>query len=154
MLAHMQDPREGFADKLGHHLRLAHEAAQQRYALALADTALTPIHAEALTLIAEHPGIKPSQLAGLLRRDRSSITAALHALDRRGLIRREATMRDRRSALLHVTETGRQSAAAVALLAQSHERLLDRIVGQDDKPRLVELLRRVAGALAEGGSPR
>jgi len=150
----MQDPRDRFADKLSYHLRLAHEAAQQSYALALAETALTPTHAEALGLIAAHPGIKPSELANLLGRDRSSITAALHALDQRGLLRRETTMRDRRSTLLHLTEPGRQIVAAIATQAEAHERLLDRIIGQDDKPRLVELLRRIAGALAQGGSPQ
>lgn len=150
----MQDPRDRFADKLSHHLRLAHETAQQTYALALAEAALTPIHAEALALIAAQPGIKPSELATLLGRDRSSITAALHTLDERGLLRRETTMRDRRSALLHLTETGHRLVTAIAAQAEAHERLLDRIVGQDDKPKLIELLRRIAGALAQGGSPR
>ena len=75
-------------------------------------------------------------------------------LDQRGLLRRETTMRDRRSALLHLTAPGHQLLAAIAAQAEAHERLLDHIVGQDDKPRLVELLRRIAGALSQGGSPR
>ena len=112
------------------------------------------MHADALALIGSHPGIKPSELAQALRRDRSSITAALHALEQRSLIRRESTTRDRRAALLHVSEAGRQVLDTIAAAAEAHDRLLDQIVGPEDKPHLIELLRRITDAFAQGGPSR
>lgn len=154
MLPRMSDHRARLADRLGLHLRLTHEAAQQSFAAALAGTGLAPVQADALALIGAHPGIKPSDLADALARDRSSITAALHALERRGLLRRETTSRDRRTALLHLTAAGQHTLQAVTAIAAAHEGLLDRIVGPDDKSRFVEVLRRIHAALAQGGSSR
>ena len=154
MLPCMSEHRARQADHVGLHLRLAQETAQQSLAAALADTGLAPVHADALMLIGAHPGIRPSDLAAALARDRSSITAALHALEQRGLVRRETTSRDRRTALLHLTAAGQHALQAVVAVAAAQERLLDRIVGPDDKSRFVEVLRRIHAALAQGGSPR
>jgi DNA-binding MarR family transcriptional regulator len=150
----MPDHRARLAGRIAFELRLAHEAAQQSLAAALAEIGLGPVHADALTLIGAHPGIKPSELADALARDRSSITAALHALDQRGLLRRESAMRDRRTALLHLTPAGQEALRATAAIVDAHERLLDRIVGETDKPRVTEMLRRIAAALTDGGSPQ
>ncbi len=152
MVRRMSDHRAHLTDRLAFHLRLAHEAAQQSLAAALADTGLAPPHADALALIGAHPGIKPSQLAQVLGRDRSSITAVLHTLERNGLVTRTATTRDRRSTLLHLTDAGRAALQTAAAAAAEQERLLDRIVGEDDKLRLIEVLHRIHATLAQGGN--
>jgi len=154
MLRHMSDHRAILTDKLGFHLRLAHEAAQQSLAARLAETGLAPVHADALALIGAHPGIKPSEIAHALGRDRSSITAALRVLERRNLVRRQATTRDRRSTLLHLTDAGSATLQSISAMVQSQDALLDRIVGPEDKLRLIELLHRIHAALASGGNTR
>lgn len=154
MLTIMSDHRAHLTGKLGFHLRLAHEATQQTLAAALAETGLAPVHADTLALIGAHPGIKPSQIALALGRDRSSITAALHALEANGLVRRQATTRDRRTALLHLTDAGATVLQTIAAVVQTQDALLDRIVGPDDKSRLIELLHRIHAALAQGGNTR
>ena len=150
----MPDLRALLSGRIGYALRLAHEAAQQSFAAALAGTGLAPVHADLLMLIGFNPGIKPSELADALARDRSSITGALHVLQERGLIRREATTRDRRASLLYLTEAGEEARRFVAAVADAHERLLDRIAGPDEKPRMMALLDRIGAALAEGGAGR
>lgn len=142
------------SDRLSFHLRLAHETAQQRFTVALSDIGLAPAHADVLALVGDHPGIKPSELADTLVRDRSSITAALHVLDQRGLIRRQTTTRDRRATLLHLTDAGQDALRTIAAIAAAHDSLLDRIVGEDDKLRFIEALRRIRGALEQGGPSR
>lgn len=140
--------------RLSFHLRLAHEAVQQSFAAALIDTGLAPVHAEALTLIGAHPGIKPSELAEALGRDRSSITAALHVLQQHHLVDRTATTRDRRATLLHLTDAGQQILAIVNAIAAEQERLLDQALGAEDRPGVIAALHRMRAALAPGGTGR
>ena len=146
----MADYSARFADTLSYHLRLAHERVQQGFSAALAQGNLAPIQAELLRLIGSHPGIKPSDVADALARDRSSITAALHTLTQHALIRREASRRDRRIVQLHLTEVGQQVLGVVTQAMDAQEQLLDRIVGPDDKPRLIELLRQHRGSARTG----
>jgi len=138
-----------FADSLGFHLRMAHEAAQRRSAAGIAATGLETAHAEALAVIGENPGTMPSMIAEALGRDRSSITGTLHVLADRGLIQRERTRRDRRAFLLRLTEAGEVMLRRLQQHAAEHDALLDRIAGAD-KPALLEHLRRITAALADG----
>ena len=138
-----------FADSLGFHLRLAHEAAQRDSAARISTTGLDPTQANVLVLIADNPGIIPSLIAEAIGRDRSSITGTLHVLLERGLIQRERTRRDRRAFLLSVTPAGEELLQVLRARRAAHEARLDRIVGAD-KPALIEQLRRIIAALAEG----
>lgn len=138
-----------FTDSLGFHLRLAHEAAQRRIAAGIAATGLEPVHAEVLAVIGENPGTIPSLIAEAIGRDRSSITGTLHVLSDRGLIQRERTRRDRRAFLLRLTEAGEAMHQRLRQHVAAHDALLDRIAGED-KPALLEQLRRITTALADG----
>lgn len=138
-----------FADSVGFHLRRSHEVAQQHVAASLADTGLMPIHAEVLAMIGDNPGTIPSVVADALGRDRSSVTGILRTLLDRGLIERARTMRDRRAALLQLTPTGQAMLQRLQERAAACDAALDRILGED-KPALLEQLRRITAALAEG----
>ncbi len=138
-----------FADSVGFHLRRAHEVAQQHVATSLADTGLMPIHAEVLAMIGDNPGTIPSVVADALGRDRSSVTGILRTLLDRGLIERARTTRDRRAALLQLTPAGEAMLQRLQERAAACDATLDRILGAD-KPALLEQLRRITAALAEG----
>jgi len=138
-----------FAASVGFHLRRAHEVAQQRVAASLADTGLAPIHAEVLAMIGDNPGTIPSVVAETLGRDRSSVTGILRTLLERGLIDRARTSRDRRAALLRLTPTGEAMLHRLQRHTTACDAALDRILG-GDKPALLEQLRRIIAALAEG----
>jgi DNA-binding MarR family transcriptional regulator len=146
-----------FADSVGFHLRRSHEVAQQHFAASLADTGLMPIHAEVLAMIGDNPGTIPSVVADALGRDRSSVTGILRTLLDRGLIERARTIRDRRAALLQLSPTGEAMLQRLEERAAASDAALDRILGQD-KPALLEQLRRITAALPEdadgGGSDR
>lgn len=138
-----------FADSVGFHLRRAHEVAQQQVAVSLADTGLMPIHAAVLEMIGDNPGTIPSVVADALGRDRSSVTGILRTLLEHGLIERARTIRDRRAALLQLTATGEAVRQRLQERSAACDAALDRILGAD-KPALLEQLRRIATALAEG----
>jgi DNA-binding MarR family transcriptional regulator len=137
-----------FADSVGFHLRRSHEVAQQHAVASLADTGLTPIHAEVLAMIGDNPGTIPSVVADALGRDRSSVTGILRTLLDHGLIERARTTRDRRSALLQLTPNGEAMLQRLQEHAATCEATLDRILGAD-KPALLEQLRRIIKMLAE-----
>lgn len=138
-----------FADSAGFHLRRAHEAAQQQVATSLADSGLLPIHVEVLAMIGDNPGTIPSVVADALGRDRSSVTGILRTLLDRGLIQRGRTIRDRRAALLELTPAGEATLQRLQQRAAACDAALDRILGAD-KPALLEQLRRITAALADG----
>jgi DNA-binding MarR family transcriptional regulator len=137
-----------FVDSVGFQLRRSHEAAQQHAVASLADTGLMPIHAEVLAMIGDNPGTIPSVVADALGRDRSSVTGILHTLLDRGLIERARTTRDRRAALLQLTPAGVAMLQRLQEQAALCEATLDRILGED-KPALLEQLRRITAALAD-----
>jgi DNA-binding MarR family transcriptional regulator len=138
-----------FAESIGFHLRLAHEAAQRDIAAGIAATGLEPAHAEVLTVIGENAGIMPSLIAEALGRDRSSITGTLHVLTDRGLIQRERTRRDRRASLLRLTDAGEAMLQRLHEASAAHDARLDRIAAAD-KFLLIEHLRRITATLADG----
>jgi MarR family transcriptional regulator, temperature-dependent positive regulator of motility len=138
-----------FADSVGFHLRRSHEAAQQHVAASLADTGLMPIHAEVLAMIGDNPGTIPSVVAEALGRDRSSVTGILRTLLDRGLIERARTTRDRRAALLQLSANGEAMLQRVQERVAACDATLDGILGEG-KPALLDQLRRITAALAEG----
>jgi DNA-binding MarR family transcriptional regulator len=100
-------------------------------------------------MIGDNPGTIPSVVADALGRDRSSVTGILRTLLDRGLIERARTTRDRRAALLQLTPIGEAMLQRVEERAAACDATLDRILGAD-KPALLEQLRRIIAAPAEG----
>lgn len=101
----------------------------QRAARALArlfDEALKPVGLTnqqfSLMMALNRPAPPPmGSVAKLLAMDRTTLTAALKPLERRGLVRRESLPKDRRTSLLSLTEAGRDTlAAAVPIWRDIH----------------------------------
>ena len=71
-------------------------------------------------------------VAAVLAMDRTTLTAALKPLERRGLVRIEADPRDRRGRLLRLTEEGRRLLTkAFPIWQETHEKV-DRQLSQFD----------------------
>jgi DNA-binding MarR family transcriptional regulator len=141
-------PRLGpLADFVGFHLRLAQEASFQAFARRVRDLDLRPGRFAALALIGWNPGISQTALGRASGRDKSSLTPALGDLERRGLIHRRRSTRDRRSYTLSLTPKGEKLLDALMAEARAHDRRLDRIVGLKSKAEFIRTLRRIAMAL-------
>jgi DNA-binding MarR family transcriptional regulator len=76
----------------------------------------------------EPPPMGP--VAGLLAMDRTTLTAALKPLERRGLVRIEASPADARTRILILTDAGRETlAAAVPIWRETHGAVEGRLKG-------------------------
>lgn len=73
------------------------------------------------------PSIAP--LADFLAMDRTTLTAALKPLERRGLIRIAVDPDDRRGRLINLTAQGRKLLAKAVPIWRAHHAILDRQVG-------------------------
>jgi len=90
------------------------------------------------------PSMAP--VADLLSMDRTTLTAALKPLERRGLVRIEPSLIDRRTRLLVLTETGSEAlAAAVPIWRDTHAAIDGRLAAGDlETPRdALDLLARI-----------
>src|SRR5262245_25146245 len=135
------------ADLIGFHLRRAQNASFQAFARRVGRTDLSPGTFALLTLIRHNPGISQTGLSRADGRDKSSLTPALNALERHGLILRQRLPNNRRTYALSLTPAGERALAELAKHADAHDRSLDRIVGLQHKARLIQILRRIATEL-------
>src|SRR4051794_9905488 len=99
--------------------RLAEAAAQLRMAIvrtsrrlrqegAAETSGLTPTSVAALATIERHGPLTPSEVAGIERVKRPSMTRTLACLEREGLVERMPDPADGRSSLVSVNATGRE----------------------------------------------
>ncbi len=88
----------------------------------------------------EPPSMAP--VADLLSMDRTTLTAALKPLERRGLVRIEPSSADRRNRLLVLTEAGSEAlAVAVPIWRDTHAAIDDRLGGANlEVPRAALVL--------------
>ncbi|MFC3227501.1 MarR family winged helix-turn-helix transcriptional regulator [Marinibaculum pumilum] len=96
----------------------------------------------------EPPGM--TDVAGLLAMDRTTLTAALKPLQRRGLVRVEADPRDRRGRRLALTDDGLALLARALPIWQDSHRRIDALLaagaGPGDPEALRQDLRSLSGS--------
>jgi DNA-binding MarR family transcriptional regulator len=90
----------------GHLIRRLQQIAVSLFHEEAAECDLTPVQYAALAAIDVYPGIDQAALAGSIGFDRSTIGGVLDRLEAKLLIEREATARDRRVRILHLTAEG------------------------------------------------
>ena len=66
---------------------------------------------------------------------------------RRGLVDRKRLNHDRRAYCLNVTRDGKKTFATMMTCARRHDRNLDKIIGQRDRKRFIEILKRLAAGM-------
>ena len=93
-------------DYIAFHLRLAQGASFRAFQRRSGMPGLRQGWFAVLMLIRENPGITPMALSRASGRDKSTITPILRALEREGLVTREAVPGDRRSYALRLTAEG------------------------------------------------
>lgn len=91
------------------------------------------------------------RLAGALAMDRTTLTAALKSLERRGLVVTRLDEKDRRARRLFLTEAGREALAAAVPIWRDEHAALDARLSSSDADRLRKSLREL-GAESQTGS--
>lgn len=132
---------------IGFNLRMAQEATFQAFSRRSQEIGESPGRFATLTIIARNPGISQTELSLANGRDKSSLTPVVEDLVRRGLVERRRLHNDRRTYRLSVTAAGKKMLTDLTRCARRHERNLDRIIGQRDRKRFLQLLKRIAAEI-------
>jgi DNA-binding MarR family transcriptional regulator len=101
-----------------------------------------------LTILHDNPGSTPSELSRHCGRDRSTLTATLKDLATRGLITRRRKRLDQRSYTVRLTDRGEEILERLRQHSRRHDERLDAIVGLENKPLLIAMLRKIVVGLS------
>ena len=132
---------------VGFNLRMAQEAAFQAFSLLSQEVGESPGRFATLTLIARNPGISQTELSLANGRDKSSLTPVVEDLVKRGLVERKRMDSDRRTYRLNLTPSGKKVLTMLTRCARRHERNLDRVIGERDRKRFIQILKKIAADL-------
>ena len=132
---------------VGFNLRMAQEAAFQAFSHLSQEIGESPGRFATLTLIARNPGISQTELSLANGRDKSSLTPVVEDLVKRGLIERKRMDNDRRTYRLNLTPSGKKVLTMLTRCARRHERNLDRVIGERDRKRFIQILKKIAAEL-------
>ncbi|MDX3805647.1 MarR family winged helix-turn-helix transcriptional regulator [Bosea thiooxidans] len=143
---------DSFRDLVGYYLRIAQEASFQAISKGTSAEDLKPGWYTLLTIIAENPGLPPSDISRLVGRDRSTLTSTMKLLNARGLISRRRNRADQRSYGVRLTVEGEAMLEKLRRIARAHDARLDAIVGAD-KAHFIAILRRIAEELGDENGP-
>lgn len=132
---------------VGFNLRMAQESAFQAFSRRSQEIGEGPGRFATLMIIARNPGISQTELSHANGRDKSSLTPVVEDLVRRGLIERRRMRQDRRTYRLNLTPSGKKTLTNLTRCARRHERVLDGIIGQRDRRRFIQILKRLAAEI-------
>jgi len=128
---------------LGYSLKRTYLVVHQAASVALDQFGLKVRSFSALSLIAANPGITPSQLAEMLRIERSNLVLIMDELETRDLITRTRDPGDRRRYALSATLAGRRLQEKAAQAANTAEHRLIAGLSPVEQETLLSLLRRI-----------
>jgi DNA-binding MarR family transcriptional regulator len=123
------------------HLQRAARAAARRFDEVLRPLGLTNGQFSLLISLNRPEPPRIGSVAALLAMDRTTLTAALKPLERRGLLEIRADLEDRRSRLLTLTRAGRRLLAEAVPIWKRTHRSLDALVRGPDPNQLRDSLR-------------
>ena len=133
-------------DILGLHLRLAHGAVMRHFAEHFAELDLSQKQVSILWLVHDHPGIAQIDLGRRMQMDRATTMAIVHALERKGLLRREGSAEDRRKIAFTLSPQGEAALAAARQAIADHEAWLNGRFSKNELKQMFAMLRRIHNA--------
>jgi DNA-binding MarR family transcriptional regulator len=135
------------AGYVGYAMRRAQSASFRHLERSAAELALTPGQFSLLTAIEASPGLNQRRLAALFGLDKSTLSPAVDALDRRGLVQRSRAHEDGRAWALSLTPAGRQALARMRAKVEAQERIIAGALKPGERRRLMGALARIEAAL-------
>ncbi|WP_372016006.1 MarR family winged helix-turn-helix transcriptional regulator [Tistrella mobilis] len=111
---------------------------------------LTLARARALMLLARHPGISQTELAGLLEIENPTVVRLLDGLEKQGLIRRTPAETDRRVKRIDLTEEAEDQVDEIEDLAEVMRSTMARGIPEADLTVTLNVLRRMIANLESG----
>lgn len=117
----------------GHLIRRLHQVSTQVFLQRVSEGGhdLTAVQFAALDAIGHHPGIDQAGLADYVAKDRATIGAVVDRLERKGLVTRTISARDKRARVLTLSDAGRATVAALMPVVAGLQREI--LPGLDDE---------------------
>ncbi|HCN88711.1 MAG TPA: MarR family transcriptional regulator [Oxalobacteraceae bacterium] len=134
---------------VGYHLRMAQLTVFKDFDRELADVDMTPAIFGALEVLCHNKGLTQTRLANAIGLDRSSLVPLLDKLQKRNLVAREASVKDRRSNHLFLTPEGRQLLAKANKRVQLHEQRILASLSKAEIKQLIKLLSKIGPAATD-----
>jgi DNA-binding MarR family transcriptional regulator len=129
---------------IGYRLRRAQLSVFQRFLEVFEELNLRPAEYSVLTLVADNPGRKQTEIAEVLGIKRANFVTLIHGLEARDLVERRASPGDKRANALHLTRTGKAFVVNARALHDGLEaELIERLGGDRARDRLLGLLDRL-----------
>ncbi|WP_163263848.1 MarR family winged helix-turn-helix transcriptional regulator [Chelativorans alearense] len=130
-------PLPGF---IGYALRRAQLVIFDDFIRTLETVDLRPAYFSALIIIDENPGLNQSEVSAALGVQRTNFVTMVDHLEKRNLIERRPSKKDRRSYALHLTKEGRALLGKARQLQAAHEEHFARKLGPGGREQLLPLL--------------
>jgi DNA-binding MarR family transcriptional regulator len=96
-----------------------------------------------LVIIESNPDLKQSELARATQLDRSTVVTVIDNLERRGLVERRASVHDRRSNAIRLTEAGTTLLRKLKRQVGQHEKRLLQNFSPAERETFLALLKKV-----------
>lgn len=126
---------------LGYFLRRIQVWVFQDFLRTLERVDIRPAQYSVLAVIEANPGLSQSDLADFLGIERARLARMLDRLEKRGLAKRKASPRDRRSHALFLTGEGQKTLKRIKALAAQHEVHLTEKLGAEKRRAMIDMLR-------------
>ena len=134
----------GLEQHLGYCVRRLQVWVFQDFVRTLASLDIRPAQYSVLVVIAANAGVSQADLAERLGIEPARLVRLLDGLERRGLLRRRASPRDRRSHALVLTRDGVRELKRMKVLAAEHEANLARRLGAQTRAAILASLQAFA----------
>ena len=128
---------------LGYALRRAQMSAVGEFLEAFQEIELRPTQFAVLTLIAENPGVRQTEVCAALGIQKANFVPLLNELERRGLALRKSVVADRRSSALHLTALGNSTLQRARAIHEVYESRFVTRLGRRGRDQLLALLNKV-----------
>lgn len=128
----------------GHLLRRCQQIAVSIFLQECRDLDLTPLQFAALAALAEAGPVDQVGLGGMTAMDRTTVGVVVRNLERRGLVRREVSDRDRRAKLIHATQAGRALVERALPAVDRAQRRIVAPLSQRERRSLIAILAKMA----------
>jgi DNA-binding MarR family transcriptional regulator len=128
---------------VGYHLRMAQVTVFRDFDRELAGLEMTPAIFGVLEVLQHNKGLTQTRLATAIGLDRSSLVPLLDKLQKRNLVAREASVKDRRSNHLFLTPEGRQLLVKADKRVKLHEQRVLASLSKTEVKQLIKLLMKI-----------
>ena len=131
-------------------LVLTAELLEKRIASLIQPFNLSPATGLVLSILADsETPVPPKNIAERLIISRASVTSLLDSLEKRGFVKRQPNISDRRMILVELTDSGRQVANKFRPIVHQHQKVWLNALNEKEQEQLIKMLQRLQASLMD-----